>query len=59
MTREIISWASSELNLFYEAHLILSSHFFQLTQNPQMKLDRWVKKLFHMRQKAINGEPLA
>lgn len=30
-----------------------------LAQDPQMKLDRWVKKLFHMRQKAINGEPLA
>lgn len=29
-----------------------------LTQDPAMKLDRWVKKLFHMRQKAINGEPL-
>lgn len=29
-----------------------------LTQDPAVKLDRWVKKLFHMRQKAINGEPL-
>jgi hypothetical protein len=38
--------------------LILTSHPFQLTLDPAMKLDRWVKKLFHMRQKAINGEPL-
>ncbi|XP_069698526.1 serine/Arginine-related protein 53-like isoform X2 [Periplaneta americana] len=30
-----------------------------LSVDPQAKLDKWVKKLFHMRQKAINGEPLA
>ncbi|PSN31353.1 hypothetical protein C0J52_25997 [Blattella germanica] len=29
-----------------------------LNLDPQVKLEKWVKKLFHLRQKAINGEPL-
>lgn len=29
-----------------------------LLVNSQVKMDKWVKKLFTLRQKAINGEPL-
>ena len=63
MVTKTLSWPRWQQSISYRNRLlsptlILSSHLFQLTLDPAMKLDRWVKKLFHMRQKAINGEPL-
>jgi len=58
MGTKTLSWPRWQQSISVTPTLILSSHLFQLTLDPAMKLDRWVKKLFHMRQKAINGEPL-
>ncbi|KAK7869141.1 hypothetical protein R5R35_006604 [Gryllus longicercus] len=44
-----------------EAKDSATSIFFHpsLLVDPELKLDKWVKKLFNLRQKAINGEPIA